>query len=191
MVLTFSDLLSRYGLWAVLAGTFLEGEGVLIAAGILVAAGFLRPVEVWLTASLGAWAGHLFWFFIGRRFGTRYLLPRYRPLRERVAQTNGIVQRNPGTAVLILQYLYGARIFGAIAFGLTELSVKRFLIYEAVNCAVWAAWVEAAGYFMGEALDRSLSGGGRWIWFAVSVAVLVGLVRFVQLRGTRPSHKWK
>jgi len=185
MALTLSDLLSRYGLWAVLAGTFFEGEGVLVAAGVLAAAGFLRPADVWMAAALGAWMGHLFWFFIGRRFGTRHLLPRFRPLRVKVGLVNGIIQRHPGTAVLILQYLYGARMFGAIAFGLTELSVKRFLLYEAVNCVVWAALVEAAGFFAGEAVTRSLRGGGRWVWIAVSIAILVGLARFIPLRETR------
>lgn len=180
MTHTFSDLLSRYGLWAVLAGTFFEGEGVLVGAGILVAGGLLRPMDVWLTAALGAWAGHLFWFLVGRRFGTRYFLPRFSPLRERVARMNRIIQRRPGTAILILQYLYGARIFGAMAFGLTELSIGRFMFYEAVNCAVWAGVVESVGYFVGEAVDRILQGWGRWAWLAVSVAGLLGILRLLK-----------
>jgi len=182
MTPTLSDLLSRYGLWGVLAGTFFEGEGVVMAAGVLSSSGLLRPLEVWVAAAFGAWTGHLFWFFIGRRFGTRYLLPRFAPLREGVARVNSLVRRHPGTAVVMLQYLYGARMFGAIAFGMTQFPVVRFTAYEAVNCAVWAALVEATGYFVGEAAGRVMSGWGRWIWVAASIGVLIGVLRILKRR---------
>ncbi|HUK57145.1 MAG TPA: DedA family protein [Nitrospiria bacterium] len=181
----FLHLLRHYGLWAVLVGTFFEGEGVLVGAGILAAKGLLDPLYVGMTAALGAWTGHLFWFFMGRRFGTRYILPRFGLLREKISRANGIIKRRPGTAIVILQYLYGARVFGAIAFGLTELSFGRFVVYEAVNCAVWAAVVETAGYFLGKAVFRFFHGWGRWIWIALSIAVLVWIYQLLKPRDAR------
>ena len=81
--------------------------------------------------------------------------------------------RHPKTAVFVLQYLYGARVAGAVAFGLTDFSFRRFVLYEAVNCALWAAAVTFLGYAAGEELHEIFGGSVRWIWTAVSAAVVV------------------
>ena len=173
MTQILNNLLPHYGLLAVFIGTFLEGEGVLLGARILAGSGLLHPVSVWATAAIGAWTGHLVWFWVGRHFGVRYLFPRFKRLQEQVDQADRVIRRHPGTAILILQYLYGARIIGAIAFGLTHLSLAWFLFYEALNCVVWAAVVESLGYFIGEEVIRFFHGWGQWIWIILSIAAVI------------------
>lgn len=170
-------LVSHYGLAAVFAGTFLEGEGVLVAAAILSGEGLLPPLSVWTTAACGAWFGHLTWFVVGRWLGRQQLQARWRWFDERLAQADRIIQHHPGRAIFILQYLYGTRMIGAAAFGLTHLSLGRFLWYQALNCLVWAALVGSIGYFMGEAGGRFFQGWGKWLWLAVSVVLVVWLLR--------------
>jgi len=53
----------------VIAGTFVEGEGVLLAAGALCYAGVLSLPAVLLSAFLGSFAWTEFWFQTGRRLG--------------------------------------------------------------------------------------------------------------------------
>jgi membrane protein DedA with SNARE-associated domain len=173
MTESLTNLLPHYGLLAVFIGTFLEGEGVLLGAGILAGSGMLHPVSVWATAAIGAWTGHLFWFWVGRGLGSRYLFPRFKQLQERVDQADRVIRSHPGTAILILQYLYGARIIGAIAFGLTHLSLGWFLFYEALNCTIWAAIVESLGYFIGEGVIRFFHGWGQWIWIILTIAAVI------------------
>jgi membrane-associated protein len=177
-------LLPEYGLLAVFVGAFFEGEGVLLAASVLAARGVLSPIGVWLAASLGAWSGHLVWFFLGRRFARR-LLPRFESLAERTAEVDRIVEAHPRTAVFVLQYLYGVRMLGALALGLMRFSWRRFVLYEAVNCLVWAALFTGAGYAVGAAAERFLHGWVRWIWVAASVVVLLGVVHHVSQRSLR------
>jgi membrane-associated protein len=180
MISNLTDLISAYGLVAVFVGAFIEGEGVLIAAGILAGEGLLHPVSVWWIASVGAWLGHLFWFLIGRRLGRRYLLPRFKGISERIQRADGIIQHHPGTAIFILQYLYGTRMIGAVAFGLTRLSFGRFLFFEALNCPVWAALVESAGYLLGEVVIRLFHNWVKWIWLALSVIVFVWIFQHLK-----------
>lgn len=180
MTLNLTDLISNYGLIAVFAGTFIEGEGILITAGILAGGGLLNPVSVWLTASLGAWLGHLFWFLVGRRLGDQSVLSRYKWLGERIRRVDKIIQRHPGTSIFTLQYLYGLRIIGAIAFGLTQLSFGQFLFYEALNCPLWAALIESAGYLLGGTVTRIFEGWARWIWLALSVVVLIFVLQHLK-----------
>ncbi len=180
MTSNLTDLVSIYGLAAVFVGAFIEGEGVLIAAGILAREGLLDPVSVWWTASLGAWLGHLFWFLVGRRLGSQYLWFRFKGLNERITKADKIIQHHPGTAIFILQYLYGMRIIGAIAFGLTQLPFRRFLFYETLNCPLWAAIVESAGYLLGEVVIKIFHDWVKWIWLASSVVVLVWIFHYLK-----------
>src|SRR5947209_19199618 len=126
-------LVSRYGLLAVFGGTLLEGEGILIVAARLSAQGVLDPVRVWLTASTGAWLGHMFWFITGRVIRDRRLALGSAAFRARAAQIKRLIEDRPVTAILLLQYLYGLRLAGAVAFGLTELPLRRCVWYQTVH----------------------------------------------------------
>jgi membrane protein DedA with SNARE-associated domain len=178
---TLQTILRKYGLLAVFGGTFYEGETVLITAGILSAAGLLKPLGVWLSASFGGWSGHLFWFFIGRIFGMRSFLTRKEKIKGRLEVINKIILTRPKTAIFILQYLYGMRIIGALGFGMTSFPFSRFMCYEALNCLVWAAVVLAPAYFLGQTLMYFFRGWFRWVWLGLSILVIVLFSLYLRL----------
>ncbi|HEX6177032.1 MAG TPA: DedA family protein, partial [Thermoanaerobaculia bacterium] len=66
-------LLERFGYLAVFLGTFLEGEAILVIAGFFANGGQLKFIPVTLVGFAGAYIGHLFWFWLGRRHGVRLL----------------------------------------------------------------------------------------------------------------------
>jgi membrane-associated protein len=180
MMDNFVAVVHHYGLVAVLVGTFFEGEGILVAAGVLAGEGVLQPLGVWAAAACGAWVGHLVWFLIGRHVGRHRWLSRWAWYTRRLAEADRIIQRHPGRSIFILQYLYGTRMIGAAAFGLTHLSLRRFLWYQAANCLIWAALIGAVGYFLGGAGGRIFHGWVRWLWLAVSVLLVIWLLRHLK-----------
>src|SRR5690606_41771300 len=74
--------LETYGLWFVLIGSILEGEGVMLAAGFAISQGYLPAAPVFALAVRGATLGDHAYFLIGRRWGGR-VLRRVAPLRRR------------------------------------------------------------------------------------------------------------
>src|SRR5438552_17178506 len=66
-------LLHKFGYFAVFAGTFLEGETILVMAGFFAERGYLELLPVILVAFLGAFVGHAFWFWLGRTKGVQLL----------------------------------------------------------------------------------------------------------------------
>ncbi len=175
-------LVSRYGLLAVFGGTLLEGEGILIVAAALSEQGVLDPVRVWLVASTGAWLGHLFWFTTGRAIRGRRLAPGSAAFRARAAQVKRLMETRPVTAIFLLQYLYGLRLVGAVALGLTELSLLRFAVYQIVNCLVWAGLIGGAAYLLGGLVTEIFHGWFKWIWMVASAGLVVLLLRLVDRR---------
>jgi membrane protein DedA with SNARE-associated domain len=172
-------LVSRYGLLAVFGGSLIEGEGILIVASMLSQQGVLDPVRVWLAASSGAWLGHLFWFTTGRVIRGRPLALGSAAFRARSAKVKRLIEARPVTAIFLLQYLYGLRLVGAVALGLTELSLPRFALYQVVNCFVWAGLIGGVAYLLGGLATHVFHGRLTWVWMIASVGVVALLLRFV------------
>ena len=148
-------LLEQFGYLAVFVGTFLEGEAILVAAGFFASQGYLDIFLVAVVAFLGAYAGHVFWFWLGRAHGLR-LLDRFPSMKRHFGKGVRVFERYGAAAIIITQWLYGVRITCAVIIGMSRIGVVKFLLYEAVSCALWAAVITALGYYFGFAINTLL-----------------------------------
>ena len=69
--MSLEELVANYGYLAIVIGTFLEGETILVLGGFAAHRGFLELPWVMLCAFLGSMAGDQTFFYIGRRNGGR------------------------------------------------------------------------------------------------------------------------
>ena len=67
--MSLESLVASYGYAALFLGTLLEGETVLILAGIMAHLGLMKLPLVMLVALLGSFLGDQFYFFLGRKKG--------------------------------------------------------------------------------------------------------------------------
>jgi membrane protein DedA with SNARE-associated domain len=149
------SLLQDFGYLAVFLGTFLEGEAILVTAGFFASRQYLDPVVVAVVAFAGAFFGHCFWFWLGRAHGVR-LLDRFPRMKRHFGKGVRVFERYGVTAIILTQWLYGLRITCAVIIGMSRIAVLRFMFYQAVSCAIWAAVITAAGYYFGRAIERVL-----------------------------------
>ena len=176
----FNYLLSTYGYWAVFFGCLLEGETILILAGMAAHQHLLQlwPVIAW--AGLGGMLGDQLLYWAGRRFGAR-LMPRLKRKQASVDRVTKLIKRYPSISVFAVRFLYGMRLIGPVVIGASGLSPLRFALLNALGAAVWATVFASAGYFAGEALETLLGNLKPYrlpIALGVLVlAVVIGLVR--------------
>ena len=149
------SLLEQFGYFAVFIGTFLEGEAILVTAGFFASRGYLNVFIVGLIAFIGAYAGHIFWFWLGRAHGVK-LLDRFPRMKRHFGKGIRVFERYGAAAIIITQWLYGLRITAAVIIGMSKISILKFAIYEAVSCAIWAAIITAAGFYFGRAIEAVL-----------------------------------
>jgi membrane protein DedA with SNARE-associated domain len=148
-------LLHKFGYLAVFIGTFLEGETILVMAGFFAQRGHLWLPGVALGAFLGAYTGHVFWFWLGRTQGV-HLLDRFPRMKRHFGKGIRLFERYGAPAIFITQWLYGLRITCAVIIGISRISTIKFLVYEAFTCMVWAIAISCAGFFFGRAVERVL-----------------------------------
>ena len=148
-------LLERFGYVAVFVGTFLEGEAVLVMAGFFARRGYLNIVTVTVVAFIGAYLGHIFWFWLGRVHGVK-LLDRFPKMKLHFGKGLRMFERYGAAAIIITQWLYGIRITCAVIIGISKIPLLKFLVYEAISCLIWAIVIAYAGYYFGAAMETVL-----------------------------------
>jgi len=166
-------LLHHFGYLAVFVGTFLEGETILVLAGFLASRGDLSIYLTLAVAAFGAWIGHVFWFWLGRRHGPR-LVRRFPRFERQIGRSLDLIERYGVSAIFLTQYLYGLRIASAVVFGLSRIRQRTFLIVQAVSCAVWACLIGLLGFFFGRAVERMLGEAEEIEKWAILFILLVG-----------------
>ena len=67
------SFVEAYGYYALLAGTFLEGETILLIGGLVAHLGYLDLPVVMLVAFIGSFSGDQLYFCIGRLKGRELL----------------------------------------------------------------------------------------------------------------------
>jgi membrane protein DedA with SNARE-associated domain len=168
------SLLEQFGYVAVFLGTFLEGEAILVAAGFFASRGYLDIWWVTLVAFLGAYVGHIFWFWLGRVHGVK-LLDRFPAMKRSFGPGVRVFERYGASAIILTQWIYGLRITCAVIIGMSRISLVKFLAYEAVSCALWAAVITALGYYFGRAIESVLGRVEHIEKYGLAIIVLIAL----------------
>ena len=137
-----------YGYWALLVGTFLEGETILLVAGFLAHSGHLDLSLCILAAFAGSLSGDQTAFYVGRWKGKQFIekRPAWKCRVERVHQ---MLERFHEVLILSFRFFYGLRNLTPFILGTTDVSGVKFFFLNAIGAAVWAVTFAFAGYFFG------------------------------------------
>ena len=173
--MNIAEWVQSYGYVAVAAGTFLEGESVLLIAGAAASRGHLSMPVVIAIAALASFLGDQLYFLVGRRYGAA-LLVRYPSLQLRAARVRGLLDRHHLPLILSIRFLYGLRIAGPIAIGMSSVSWPRFLLLNGLGAVLWAMLVASLGYGAGHALVHLLKAVDADELWGLSLLLILGLV---------------
>jgi len=124
-------------------GCFVEGEITVIGGVIAVHYHWLRLEGVMLSCLLGAFAGDVFFFELGRRKG-QILTARWPRLRPRLEKISRFLDKYPTAAVLLLRFQIAMRTVGNFALGLGTIPRRRYLILNLLASILWAIIIPLA-----------------------------------------------
>lgn len=187
------EYLQIYGYWLLFAGTFLEGEAILIMAGFLAFEGYLNIGGVILTSWAGSFLGDQFYFHLGH-FKGRRLLQRFHAIARKFREALRLIEKYGALVAFISRYTYGFRIVLPIILGITSLPARTFLWINLVSALSWATVFALAGYLFGKSASLFLDDVGKYEHYLmlalvgfIMTAWLVHLYHAWQLK--RPARK--
>lgn len=184
--MNYGHLIAAYGYWAVAGFCFLEGETVLLLAGVAAHAGHLKLPYVILVAAAAGWFGDQFFFWLGRRHGKR-VLAKMPWIARQTGRLHRLIDRYQQGVIVLVRFAYGLRIAGPILIGTSAIGAATFALYNALGALIWAVLVAGAGWFFGAAVQRYLGTLDRdeaWI-FGAAIAIFLVVMAIRRQRGMR------
>ena len=182
-------LVHSYGYAATFVGSFLEGETVLALSGLAAQRGYLALPWVIAIAAAGGFVGDQVYFGIGRLVGAR-VIARFPSLRPGVERASRLLHRYAVPLIIGIRFIYGLRIVGPMAIGMSGIHWLRFALLNFVGAVLWALVVAGIGYVLGDTLTwlvGDLAGIEKWV-FAALLALGIALAVILQVRGRRKSR---
>lgn len=168
---SLEELIQQYGYWAILVGTFFEGETILVLGGLFAYQGHLNLATVMLVAFTGTLFGDQFFFYMGRRHSDWILnlRPGWAPRMRRVSQ---LLHRYQNFFMLTFRFYYGLRAVIPFTLGVSMINARRFLLFNFIGAVIWSVTVGFLGYLFGEAIALVLEDVERYKYWGILLVVL-------------------
>jgi membrane protein DedA with SNARE-associated domain len=144
---------AHLGYLAVLVGALLEGEAVLLLAGLAAQHGYLSFPIVVAVGVTGGFVSDQALFLIGRRYGNR-LLERFPSVAARAPRVQALVRHWDVLAIILVRFLYGLRIAGPLVIGSCGIAPWRLVLFNLIGAGIWACLVAGIGYFAGQVVQQ-------------------------------------
>jgi membrane protein DedA with SNARE-associated domain/rhodanese-related sulfurtransferase len=163
------------------AGAPLPAAPLLVVAGGLAAEGRLSGWAVLAVAVLANIAGDAVWFVAGRRHGHRVmkLLCRISLSPDAcVRQSEGLIVRWGGRALLAAKFLPGVSVVAAPMAGALGMSWKRFIAYDFVAGLLWSGSFLLLGLMLSDQIQQVLDmlASAGYVALAALALILAGLI---------------
>jgi membrane protein DedA with SNARE-associated domain len=168
---TLQSLIENYGYVALVAGTLLEGETVLVLGGITARMGYLELPWVYVAGFAGSLAGDQIYFYLGRRHKDA-ILSRFRAWQQHIDKVDRLLEHHPTLVILSFRFLYGLRTVTPFVIGTSKIPTPLFILLNVVGAAVWSVLIASLGWLFGNTIDLLL---GDIRHYEMDVLVLVAL----------------
>ncbi|MDQ2878632.1 MAG: DedA family protein [Pseudomonadota bacterium] len=176
--MTIETLVVRYGLIAILLGSGIEGEAVVVTGGVLAHRGLVPLIPACIAAAIGSFVVDQAWFYLGRRFQNHRWVEKMRA-KPTFGRAIALLERRPTGFILAFRFIYGMRTVSPIAIGTSRVPARTFVPLNALAAAVWGPAFTLLGFYVGHALDPLID--RLWGKVHIVVLVVVALVVFAGL----------
>jgi membrane protein DedA with SNARE-associated domain len=161
-------------------------EATAIAAGVVAGTGGLHVELVIVAAAAGALVGDNITFaaghFLGERVERRFF--KGEKSQKRLDWARRTLDERGPYLIMVARFIPGGRTITMFTAGFVEtFSWRRFIVFDAIACAVWGAYAVLLGYFGGRTFEEEPWKGLLLAFaFALAVTAAVEAARYLRRR---------
>jgi len=141
------EIIREWGYLAVLLGSMVEGESVILTAGFLAHEGYLSLYKIIMISFAGSVFADQALYYVGRYYGEP-ILNRYPKLRARSDRAFRLLRRYGTVYILSFRFIYGIRTLSPIVIGVAGITPLRYAVLNVIAAAIWAVLSCCAGYYL-------------------------------------------
>lgn len=168
-------LIHQFGYLAILIGTLIEGEVVLLLGGFFAQQGFLSLPVVMVSGVLGTCFSEAAFYHLGLAKGPA--LMRRSPARlARYERFSAHLHRHKYLLIIGYRFCYGLRSVAPLAIGASGIRPLVFHSLNLVGTVIWTLVMASLGFFFGRTISHyidSINSYGFWIPVALLAAALI------------------
>ncbi|MDR2124355.1 MAG: DedA family protein [Desulfovibrio sp.] len=174
-----AEMFSEWGYLIIIVWTFLEGETIVVLAGMTAASVGLEPRYIALSAFCGSFTSDQVMFTLGKYKGEAVLntFPR---IAKNMDKAKRLLQKYDTAMILGFRFIYGVRNVTPIMLGISGVSRRKFFLLNAAGAGVWALTFTYGGHYAGQAFMHMMERVGHGILYALlalAAALIVWRVR--------------
>ena len=140
-------------------------------AGYAAHSGALSLGTLLVVCWFGSFVGDVIRFWIGRRFGTRWL--RFSARLERAVQVAArLAESHYFWMILFHRYPHGLRGVAGFAYGMSELPWSAFLLLSFLSAGIWSSAILSVGYAFGQISEKLMGDVSSGLGFGMLVGFL-------------------
>ncbi len=173
--MSLEELIATYGYLAILVVTFIEGETIVILAGVAAHLGFLDLPWVIASAVAGSFSGDQLWYYVGRHWGPKIIAKRL-SWQEGAQKVYKHLHRHQYWLILTFRFYYGFRNVTPFVVGSAHIPRLRFFSLNLTGAIVWAIIFAYVGYGLGEASQFFIDDFKRYGLYFLGGLLLVGFI---------------
>lgn len=192
--MSLEELIATYGYLAILVITFIEGETIVILAGVAAHLGLLELPWVIAAAVAGSFSGDQLWYYVGRHWGPK-IIARRLSWQEGAQKVYKHLHRHQYWLILTFRFYYGLRNVTPFVVGSAHIPRLRFFSLNLTGAIVWAIIFAYVGYGLGEASQFFIDDFKRYGLYFLGGLLLVGftvwLITLIRHRRKAREHGLK
>lgn len=137
-------LLQHYGYFAVVIGSFFEGETILMLGAYAVHQHVLNFWLLIVSAMIGGGIGDQLYYQIGKRYGYDFI-DQHPKLKLRFQKASVLIENYPTLSILLMRFAWGLRTVIPMIIGIKQYPVLRYMAINLLGCFIWAFVIVSVG----------------------------------------------
>lgn len=134
-----------------LFGVIFPGDTLLVAVGVLAAQGQFSVFTAILIITISAFLGGQAGYFIGQKAGPRMFKKKDGIIfrHEYIQKSEDFYEKHGGKTIALARFVPVVRTFAPVVAGIGNMSMGRFVFYNALGSVLWSASITLLAYYLG------------------------------------------